>query len=550
MRSIHTAALSAIVGATMSLTAPAHAEQTSLFILDTSGSMWGKLADGQTKITVARKVLGDLAAGLPDSVSAGLIAYGHRRKGDCSDIEIVQPVAAAGGPGIASRLNGLTPRGKTPISDALKLAGETLTGREEERTIVLVSDGIETCKGDPCAVAEALRNSASNLKIHVVGYGVDAEARAQLQCVAQKGGGAYFDVDDTAALSGALTEVAESITTDKEIVVEAPKVENTSTTIQLQIAGPGTIRINLADWATQAKYWKVVEPETGEEVAKTNELEMPVMAGEYQLVWRQVEHGGQEIDLPKVVTVDSGQVTEVDINTGAQFIAPEGIDRPYYWQLLPNAADAEKIRGKRNVAAHYSVWYPVPVPQGEYTVILRQKEHGYSDVNLGKMTFEEGKLTQVPLDQGLNLQWNDNWENIYYLLMTDEAGREHKFRKRGPVILAPGRYKIALRLTEHNHSEAEFGEIVVGETGFVDAQLTSGIKFNTKIEGEIAIFAVDLESGEEAKIHWSRSSSNPWPAMPLGAGRYRFDMLIKGSKRMTIAPEIEIKPGQFITANM
>ena len=77
--------------------------------------MWGKLADGQTKITVARKVLGDLAAGLPDSVSAGLIAYGHRRKGDCSDIEIVQPVAAAGGPGIASRLNGLTPRGKTPI---------------------------------------------------------------------------------------------------------------------------------------------------------------------------------------------------------------------------------------------------------------------------------------------------------------------------------------------------------------------------------------------------------------------------------------------------
>ena len=128
----------------------------------------------------------------------------------------------------------------------------------------------------------------------------------------------------------------------------------------------------------------------------------------------------------------------------------------------------------------------------------------------------------MPLDQGLNLQWNDDWENIYYLLMTDEAGREHKFRKRGPVILAPGRYKIALRLTEHNHSEAEFGEIVVGETGFVDAQLTSGIKFNTKIEGEIAIFAVNLESGEEAKIHWSRSSSNPWPAMPLGARSLSF----------------------------
>lgn len=550
MRNFGTLSLISLVAAAIATATPASSEPTSLFILDASGSMWGQLQDGKSKITVARKVLGDLALTLPSSVSAGLIAYGHRRKGDCSDIELVEPITKSGGPSIANRLKSLTPRGKTPISDALKMAGEALTGLEDERTIVLVSDGIETCKGDPCAVAEALRNSAANLKIHVVGYGVDAKARAQLQCVAEKGGGAYFSADHTAALSDALSQVAESITTQKEILVEAPRVEATAEALELEIAGPGTIKINLAPWATMPKYWKVTDPESGDEIARTDEVQTPVMAGEYQLVWRQVEHGGREIDLPKVVRVETGKVAQVNIDTGAQLIAPEGLDDPYYWQLVADDVEAEKWHSKRNTAAHYSLWNPVPVPPGEYIVILRQKEHGYDEVNLGRMNFPEGQLTQVPLDQGINLQWHDDWGDIYYLKITDEAGNERKFSKRGPLVLAPGQYRIAVRLNEHNHSDADFGNVVVSEQGFVDARLNSGIEFVTEIAGEITIYAYNLDTEKEAKMGWSATSSNPWPAMPLGAGRYRFDMEIKGSKRATIVPELTIKPGQFIRAKM
>ena len=531
-------------------TMPVKADPTSLFILDASGSMWGQLEDGKAKITAARDVMGELATNLPGNISAGLIAYGHRKKGDCGDIELVQPIEKASGPAIAGRLKSLTPRGKTPISDSLVMAGETLKGLEDERTIVLVSDGIETCKGDPCAVAEAIRMSDAALRIHVVGYGVDQKAREQLQCVAEKGGGTYFDVNNTEGLSDALTQVAENIETKKEIVVEAPKVEETSTSINIQIAGPGTIKVNYANWATPPKYWKVIEPETGEEITKTSENEVTVMAGEYQLSWRQTEHGGQEIDLPNVVTVKSGETSEVNINTGAQFIPPEGTDRPYYWQLLPQGTSLKKSFRRRNYAASYSVWYPVPVPPGDYQVVLRQGEHGWQEIDLGMMTFDEGELTQIPLDQGLNLNWNGDWGDIYYVKLTDEKGVERRFKKAGPLILAPGTYKVDLRLTQHNHREAPFGTITVGDEGFVDAKLTSGIKFNTQIKGEIAIFAVNLETEEEAKMSWSSSSSNPWPAMPLGAGKYRFDMLIKGQKRATLVPELEIKEGQFITANM
>ena len=62
------------------------AERNLLFILDASGSMWGRI-DDTPKISVAKEVMTDLVRGLPAGSNAGLLAYGHRRKGDCSDIE-------------------------------------------------------------------------------------------------------------------------------------------------------------------------------------------------------------------------------------------------------------------------------------------------------------------------------------------------------------------------------------------------------------------------------------------------------------------------------
>ncbi|WP_299479906.1 VWA domain-containing protein [uncultured Roseibium sp.] len=531
-------------------TTPGFAEPSSMFILDASGSMWGRLEDGRSKITVAREVLSGLTSKLPASLNAGLIAYGHRRKGDCSDIELVHPIAPAGGAAIGAKVGSLSPRGKTPITEALRLAAEKLTGKEDDRTIVLVSDGIETCSGDPCALAEALKNSDAGLKIHVVGYGVDADAQKQLQCVAEKGGGAYFEANDTSGLSGALTQVTESIAKQEEIVVEAPAVEETASTVQIQIAGPGTIKLKLADWVQMPKYWKITNPETADEVAKVTEDSVTTMPGAYQLVWRHLEHGAQEVTLPEVVSVAPGQTTEVAIDTGLKLVPPTGTGKPYYWQLLSNDTDLEHGFRKREPAAWYWVWDAVPVPAGDYTLIVRQSEHDHSEVNLGKVSLEKGKLTEVPLDQGLNLAWNDDWDQIYYLKITDAAGVETKFDSRGPVFLAPGTYKVALRLSEHNHSEAEFGTITVPEQGFVDAKLTSGIKFETEIPGEIKVTAKNLDNGQEAQISWSASSSNPWPPMPLGPGRYQVDMQIKGSAPMTIVPEVTIQAGQFITAKM
>lgn len=522
------------------------AAPTSLFILDSSGSMWGRLPDKKSKIIAARSVMGGLVQRLPDAISAGLIAYGHRKKGDCSDIEVVQPPVPGGGAKIAQRLDRLIPRGRTPISDALKLAGETIAGVEETTTIVLVSDGIETCTGDPCAVAEALAKSSANLKIHVVGYAVDQKARAQLQCIADKGGGGYFTADDTSQLEMALSRVTKSIETETpiDVTMDVPRPDVSALSVNLDVTGPGTIRLKLAPWARMPYYWKVLNPETGEEIAKTKKPEISVPAGQYQIAWRQIEHGAREAVLPQIIDVKAGQTSEALITTGLQLVPPEGMQRPYYWQLLPLGADLEKDFRRRQAAAWYWVWNPVPVPPGEYALVLRQSEHGHGEAVFSSIRLEEGGLTQMPLDQGLSFAWPKAWGQIYYLKVTDSAGRVSKFRKAGPIVLPPGQYKLAVRLKEHSHSEADFGEIVVPESGFVDAALTSGIAFDTDMEGEFRIFAVNLDTGSEASMY------KRWGPMPLGAGRYRIDLHIKGAKRQTLVPELAIEEGQFVTANM
>ena len=79
--------------------APAHAQTVpqgpgqSMLVLDASGSMWGQIA-GRAKIEIAREAVGSMLATWPASQQLGLMAYGHRSKGECTDIELIVPPAA------------------------------------------------------------------------------------------------------------------------------------------------------------------------------------------------------------------------------------------------------------------------------------------------------------------------------------------------------------------------------------------------------------------------------------------------------------------------
>jgi Ca-activated chloride channel family protein len=202
--------LAAVLLPLMLATGAAAAER-AIIVLDASGSMWGEI-NGAAKMTIARDTLRSVLGKLPDTLELGLIAYGHRDKGRCDDIELLVPPATGTGAAIAEAAAALSPKGKTPISEAVKRAAEGLRYTEEKATVILITDGIETCDADPGAVATALEQAGVDLTVHVVGFGLSSEEGAKVACLAENTGGTYYSADNAEGLGEALSvTVAETV---------------------------------------------------------------------------------------------------------------------------------------------------------------------------------------------------------------------------------------------------------------------------------------------------------------------------------------------------
>ena len=184
------------------------AQTKTMLVLDASGSMWGQIG-GKPKIAIAREAVDAMLDGW-NGGDLGLIAYGHRRKGDCADIEVLQAIGPDTAAGIRKQVNALNPKGMTPITASVRMAAEQLRFTEQKATVILVSDGEETCNADPCALGKELEAAGVDFTAHVVGFDIQAGSKAhrQLQCLAANTGGRYIEARNAAELNEALGEVA------------------------------------------------------------------------------------------------------------------------------------------------------------------------------------------------------------------------------------------------------------------------------------------------------------------------------------------------------
>lgn len=187
------------------------ADNVSMIVLDASGSMWKQLNDGRTKIEIARSVLGDYLKNRNNTIPLGVIAYGHRRKGDCADIELISPAKTQNIATLTKKINGITPKGKTPLTDALALAIKQIPRTAEEADIILITDGLETCDKDPCALAKKIADEGINIRAHVVGFGLTEKEINRLSCIPQKTGGQLLRPQSGKELTEALKTVEETI---------------------------------------------------------------------------------------------------------------------------------------------------------------------------------------------------------------------------------------------------------------------------------------------------------------------------------------------------
>lgn len=184
---------------------PTLAAEQSIIVFDASGSMWAKIGN-KTKIEIARETLGTVLKSVPKSTSLGLMVYGHRDKGSCSDIELAIPPAVGTEAAITKFVNGINPKGKTPLTEAVRQAAETLKYTEDKATVILLTDGLETCEADPCALATELEQKGVDFTAHVVGFGLTADEGKKVACLAENTGGKYFQASDAAQLADALKQ--------------------------------------------------------------------------------------------------------------------------------------------------------------------------------------------------------------------------------------------------------------------------------------------------------------------------------------------------------
>ncbi len=191
--------------------ASAHAKTNILFIVDASGSM-KKLVEGSQRMDVAKKVLRETLTGMPADAQLGLLVYGHRKAKDCSDIELLAPIGGEDAKSISKMVQGLTPKGETPIAESLRKAAKSFKAfKGQKNSIILVTDGVEECEGDPCAAAKELKDAGLDVAVNIVGFTLGEKEGNALKCVTETTGGQFYAASNTAKLTEALKQVQKQV---------------------------------------------------------------------------------------------------------------------------------------------------------------------------------------------------------------------------------------------------------------------------------------------------------------------------------------------------
>ncbi len=179
-------------------------------IFDMSGSMWEQM-QGKAKIEIAREVLDTLVRSFPKDANLGLRVYGHRSKSDCKDSELMVPFGKVEPDAIMAKVNAIKPKGMTLIDFSLREALKDLQAQQGSKILILVTDGIETCKGDPVKAAQDLVAAGLKMKIHVVGFDIARypEAVEQLKKVAEFGQGKFYTAENSQQMSQAPAEAVK-----------------------------------------------------------------------------------------------------------------------------------------------------------------------------------------------------------------------------------------------------------------------------------------------------------------------------------------------------
>lgn len=173
-------------------------------VVDTSGSMLDRLGD-RSRIEVARTVLYELLGeDIPAGAQVALRTFTPQAR-SC-ETRLLVPLGPLDRAAMADIIAGMeAPKSvKTPLAKAIAAVAGDLADVAGPRIVVVVSDGRESCGGDPAAEVKHLRSQGVDVTLNVVGLALDRKSRKAISRLADLGGGSYFDASDAETLGAAL----------------------------------------------------------------------------------------------------------------------------------------------------------------------------------------------------------------------------------------------------------------------------------------------------------------------------------------------------------
>jgi hypothetical protein len=393
-------------------------------ILDASGSMNARLPSGGTRIEAAKSAVRDFIGHLAPETRLAYRVYGHQssvKAHNCQDTELLVGFGSVvkNRNLVLASTESVEAQGYTPITYVIQLAAADVVKEPGRRMIVLVSDGKETCKGDPCAAAKALAEADAKLVIHTIGFNVDAAARYQLRCIANVGRGSYRDATGAGELASRLSELAQW--------------KSPETKVQVTIAKPLPGKLQMKPiFDVHAVYNAATGKKVGALTGSGPIIELP--PGIYSVafgkrLWQSIEVRAGELTViePGALTIENASPRGhrvLDAETGEE-LAHYFPSRPFI-ELTPSTF---------TITFGKAVWPNVQIEPGEHKVLkpgvievkgmgpteLRLRDEGGEVVETivssspqasmppGKYTLEVGRQ-KVPVDLGQGQRFEVNLE--------------------------------------------------------------------------------------------------------------------------------------------
>ncbi|MDZ4312774.1 MAG: VWA domain-containing protein [Cypionkella sp.] len=476
----------------------AHADGRTIIVLDGSGSMWGQI-DGKPKLEIAREALAEVLKTIPADTELGLIAYGHRSKGACDDIETLVAPATGTAPAIASAADKMQFLGKTPLTEAVRRAASELRSTEEKATVVLITDGIETCEGDPCALARELEASGVDFTAHVVGFGLTKDEGRQVACLAEDTGGQYITADDLDSLTLAL----------QTTVISAPEP-----TPEPEPAPPAKLDINFAPTLLLAP--GMAKPEDNTDIAwelhaknadgstgarfttEYNTVKSFIEPGDYRLITKL---GEAVVETDLTLTEDNLAAPEIVMNAARVILHPK-----------PSADGAESndaaVKITSNAGIDTTNYGPSRfyLPAGDYTITGTMGQASVTET----LSLKPGDLIERDLIIGSGLAVVD----AYYIEGVQLENTQHSVEILAAKQALDGSHD---RLTTSYGPAAKFelspGDYIAkvtegGAVAEVPFTVKAGERVNVSVILEAGVLAVAAAGANSIEIFKAKADLN------------------------------------------